>query len=86
MTIDEITTALKEWRGDNDVRSYTLIALDDEHMTVAVLGNDSLLGYALASVMRTDKRTARIVQWAMALKDVDFLSNQDNDEAGINND
>lgn len=80
MTIDEITASLKEWRGDNEVRSYALIALDDEHMTVAVLGNDFLLGYALASVMRTDKRTARVVQWAMTLKDVDFLSEQDYDE------
>lgn len=81
MTIDEITTALKEWKGDNKDKSYTLIALDDDRIAVAALGNDFLLGYALASAMRKEKQTERIVQWAMILKEeVDLFSNQDNDK------
>lgn len=79
MTIDEITTALQEWRGDNEDRHYLLIALDDEQMTAAVLGNDFLLGYVLASTMREKKETERIVQWAMTLKGMDIFSDQDND-------
>lgn len=81
MTIDEITTALKEWRGDDDDRHYTLIAVDDdEKITVAGLGSDFFLGYALASAMRTEKQTERIIQWAMTLKDMDIFNNQDNDK------
>lgn len=81
MTIDEITTSLQEWRGDNDARHYTLIAVDDdEEITVAVLGNDFLLGYALASAMRTKPSTKSIVQWAMLLKDMDLFNDKDNDE------
>ena len=82
MTIDEITTALQEWRGDNDDRSYTLIGVDDGHITVAVLSNDFFLGYALASAMRTKPSTKSIVQWAMALKEMDLFNDQDNDKAG----
>lgn len=82
MTIDEITTSLREWRGDNDARHYTLIAVDDdEEITVAVLGNDFLLGYALASAMRTKPSTKSIVQWAMTLKEMDIFNNQGNDKA-----
>lgn len=80
MTIDEITIALQEWRGDNDDRSYTLIGVDDGHITVAVLGNDFLLGYALASAMRTKPSTKSIVQWAMVLKEMDIFNDRDHDE------
>lgn len=79
MTIDEITTALQEWRDDDNARHYTLIAVDDdEEITVAVLGSDFFLGYALASAMRTKPSTKSIVQWAMALKEMDIFN--DNDE------
>ena len=79
MTIDEITTALQEWRGDDNARHYTLIAVDDdEEITVAVLGSDFFLGYALASAMRTKPSTKSIVQWAIALKEMDIFN--DNDE------
>lgn len=79
MTIDEITTALQEWRGDDNARHYTLIAVDDdEEITVAVLGSDFFLGYALASAMREKPSTKSIVQWAMALKEMDIFN--DNDE------
>ena len=81
MTIDEITTALQEWRGDDEDRSYTLIAVDDDQLTVAVLGNDFLLGYALASAMRTKPSTKSIVQWARLLKDMDLFNDQDDDKA-----
>ncbi len=81
MTIDEITTALQEWRGDDDTRHYTLIAVDDdEEVTVAVLGSDFFLGYALASAMRSKPSTKSIVQWAMALKEMDIFNDKDNDE------
>lgn len=83
MTIDEITTALQEWRGDDDARHYTLIAVDDdEEVTVAVLGRDFYLGYALASAMRTKPSTKNMVQWAMALNEMDiFFDDNDNDQA-----
>lgn len=81
MTIDEITTALQEWRGDNDARHYTLIAVDDdEEVTVAVLGSDFFLGCALASAMRSKPSTKSIVQWAMVLKEMDIVNDKDNDE------
>lgn len=81
MTIDEITTALQEWRGDDDARHYTLIAVDDdEEITVAVLGNNFFLGYALASAMRTKPSTKSIVQWAMALKEMDIFNDKENDD------
>lgn len=81
MTIDEITTALQEWRGDDDTRHYTLIAVDnDEELTVAVLGGNFVLGYALASAMRTKPSTKSIVQWAMALKEMDIFNDNDNDK------
>ncbi len=81
MTIDEITTAIQEWRGDDNARHYTLIAVDDdEEITVAVLGSDFFLGYALASAMRTKPSTKSIVQWAMALKEMDIFNNKDDDE------
>lgn len=81
MTIDEITTALQEWRGDDKARHYTLIAVDDdEEITVAVLGSDFFLGYALASAMRTKPSTKSIVQWAMALKEMDIFNDRDNEE------
>ena len=82
MTIDEITTALQEWRGDDDARHYTLIAVDDdEEVTVAVLGRDFYLGYALASAMRTKPSTKNMVQWAMALKEMDiFFDDNDHDK------
>ncbi|WP_417145742.1 hypothetical protein [Porphyromonas sp.] len=82
MTIDEITTHLQEWRGDDERRHYTLIAInDDEELTVAVLGNNFFLGYALASAMRTKPSTKSIVQWAMTLKEMDIFNEQDNDKA-----
>lgn len=81
MTIDEITTALQEWRGDDNARHYTLIAVDDdEEITVAVLGSDFFLGYALASAMRKKPSTKSIVQWAMALKEMDIFNDRDHDE------
>lgn len=85
MTIDEITTALQEWRGDDDARHYTLIAVDDdEEVTVAVLGRDFFLGYALASAMRTKPSTKNMVQWAMALNEMDiFFDDNDHDKAEI---
>lgn len=80
MTIDEITTALQEWKGDDKDRHYTLIAIDDDDITVAVLGRDFFLGYALASAMRTKPSTKNIVQWAMALKEMDiFFDDKDKD-------
>lgn len=82
MTIDEITTALQEWRGDNEGKHYFLVALDDEQLTAAVLGNDFLLGVALASTMRAKKHTESIVQWAMLLKEMDLFNDKDNDKAG----
>ena len=33
MTIDEITTALDEWKGDNKDKHFLLIALDDKCIT-----------------------------------------------------
>lgn len=81
MTIDEITTALQEWRGDDDTRHYTLIAIDDDkEITVAVLGSDFFLGGALASAMRSKPSTKSIVQWAMALKETDIFNDKDNDK------
>lgn len=82
MTINEITTALQEWRGDDEYRHYTLIAIDaDDEVTVAVQGKDFPLGYALASAMRTKPSTKNMVQWAMALKEMDiFFDDQDNDK------
>lgn len=78
MTIDEIVTALQEWR-DNEDKSYFLVAVDGAEMTAAVLGNDFHLGYALASVMNEKKQTERVVQWAMTLKEMDLFNDQDND-------
>lgn len=81
MTIDEITTVLQEWRGDDEEKHYLLIAIEgDESITTAVLGNDFFLGCALASTMRAKKETARVVQWAMTLKEMDIFSDQDNDK------
>ena len=81
MTIDEITTALQEWKGDDKDRHYALIAVDGDNLAVAVLGRDFFLGYALASAMRTKPSTKNIVQWAMALKEMDiFFDDQDNDK------
>ncbi|WP_281674274.1 hypothetical protein [Porphyromonas asaccharolytica] len=81
MTIDEITTALQEWRGDDEGRHYTLIAIDDDkEITVAVLGSDFFLGCALASAMRNKKQTERIIQWAMTLKEMDIFNKLDNDK------
>lgn len=83
MTIDEITTALQEWRGDNEDKHYLLIAVDDdEEVTVAVLGRVFFLGYALASAMRTKPSTKNMVQWAMALNEMDIFFDN-NDKAGI---
>lgn len=65
MTIDEITTALQEWRGDNEDRSYLLIAVDDEYLTEAVQGSALLLGGGLASAMEERKATEIVVQNAM---------------------
>lgn len=81
MTIDEITTALKEWRGDNGDKHYLLIAVDDEELTVAVPGNDFLLGAALASAINAKKETERVVQWAMTLKAMDLFNDQGDDTA-----
>lgn len=81
MTIDEITTALREWKGDDDTRHYTLIAVDDnEEITVALQGSTFVLGYALASAMRTKQSTKGFVQWAMSLKDMDIFNDKDNDK------
>ncbi len=79
MTIDEIVTALQEWR-DNEDKSYFLVAVDGAEMTAAVLGNDFLLGASLASVMNEKKQTERVVQWAMILKEMDLFNDQDNDK------
>lgn len=81
MTIDEIATALQEWRGDNEDKHYLLIAVDDEEITVAVLGRTFTLGCALASAMRTKPSTKSIVQWAMTLKEMDIFNDKDNDRA-----
>lgn len=80
MTIDEITTALKEWRGDNKDKSYFLIAVDEEDFTAAVLCNCVLLGAALASAMNDDEQIEKAVQWAMTLKGMDVFNDEDNDE------
>lgn len=80
MTIDEIATALKEWRGDNEDRSYLLIAVDDEYFTKAVQGSVLLLGGGLASAMNDDEQTERIVQNAMIFKKMDVFNDEDNDE------
>lgn len=81
MTIDEIATALQEWRGDNEDRHYMLIAIDvDDEVTMAMLGNGFPIGYALASAMRTKPSTKSIVQWAMALKEMDIFNDRDHDE------
>ena len=86
MTIDEITTALQEWRGDDEEKHYLLIAIEgDESITTAVLGTDFILGCALASTMRAKKQTENIVRWAMALKDTVFFNDQDNDQAETDN-
>lgn len=81
MTIDEIVTALKEWRGDNGDKHYLLIAVDDEEITAAVLGNDFFLGAALASAINAKKETERVVQWAMTLKGMGLFNDQDHDTA-----
>lgn len=80
MTIDEIATALQEWRGDDKHRHYLLIAVDGDKLTVDVQGRDLSLGYALASAMRTEPYTKNIVQWAMTLKEMDMFNNKSNDE------
>lgn len=80
MTIDEITTALREWKGDNNDRHLLLLAVDDESITAVSRGKCLQLGYALALAMYEREETERIVQFAMELKEMDFLSNQDNDE------
>lgn len=80
MTIDEITTALKEWRGDNKDKSYILFAVDEEDFTAAVLGNCVLLGAALASAMNDDEQIEKAVQWAMTLKEMDVFNDVFNDE------
>lgn len=78
MTIDEITTALDEWKGDNKDKHFLLIALDDKCITARTQGNCPLLGGALASVMRAKEGTARVVQVATYLIERDFFSDQDN--------
>ena len=72
MTIDEITAALEEWRGDDEDRSYTLIALNDRKIKVATKGNDFLLGYSLAGAMKSDKGVKRVVQMATMLEEIDL--------------
>ena len=80
MTIDEITTALQECKGDNEDKLYLLIAVDDEEITAAVLGNDFILGAALASAINAKRETERVVQWAMILKKMDiFFDDKDKD-------
>ena len=79
MTIDEITTALQVWKGDDKDRHYALIAVDGDNLAVDVLGRDFTLGYALASAMRTKPSTKSIVQWAMALKEMDTFNDKGND-------
>ena len=79
MTIDEITTALQEWRGDDEEKHYLLLAVDDEDMTASVQGKGFHLGGALALAMDKREETRRLVRWAMALKEMDIFSDQDND-------
>lgn len=76
MTIDEITVALEEWKGDNKDRHLLLLAVDDEGLTATVLGNGLYIGGALASVMREEKKLEDAVRLAM------ILNAEDNDEAG----
>lgn len=82
MTIDEIATALQEWRGDNEDRHYMLIAIDvDDEVTMAMQGNGFPIGYALASAMKTKPSIKNIVQCAMTLKEMDVLfDDNDHDE------
>lgn len=82
MIIDEIATALQEWRGDDKDRHYMLIAIDsDDEVAVAVQGNGFPIGYALATAMRTTPSTKSIVQCAMTLKEMDvFFDDNDHDE------
>ena len=81
MTIDEIATALQEWRGDDEYRHYMLIAIDaDDEVTVAGQGGDFPLGYALATAMRANPSPKNIVQWAMALKEMDIFNDKENDD------
>lgn len=80
MTIDEITTALEEWKGGNKDKHFLLIALDDKCITARTQGNCPRLGGALASVMRAKEGTARIVQVATYLMEMNFFNDQDNDK------
>lgn len=82
MTIDEISTALQEWRGDNEDRHYMLIAIDvDDEVTMAMQGNGFPIGYALASAMRMKPSIKNIVQCAITLKEMDvFFDDNDHDE------
>lgn len=73
MTIDEITTALKEWGDDNEDKHYLLIAVEDGGSTVAVKGTEPVLGYALADTMRSKKEVGRTVKWAMHMKDLNIF-------------
>ena len=84
MTIDEIATALQEWRDDDEDRHYMLIAIDaDEDATVAMQGGNYPLGYALATAMRTKPFADNTVQYAMILKERDELfDDNDHDKAG----
>lgn len=81
MIIDEIVTTLREWRGDNEDKSYLLIAVDEEDFTAAVLGNCFLLGAALAAAMNEDEKTERIGEMAMTFKEMGLFNDQDNDRA-----
>lgn len=81
MTLDEIITALQEWRGDDKERSYVLISTDNRKVKVAVKGNDFLLSCALAGAMVSEKSAESIVQGAMALKNLGlFFNENDNDD------
>ena len=81
MTIDEISTALQEWRGDDEDKSYLLVAVDDESMTATVRNRGLLLGGALALAMEEQEETERAVELAVYLNEMGIYKDQGNDKA-----
>lgn len=80
MTIDEITTAIKEWNHNNENPHYVFLAVDGRNSVYGANGSDDIIAYTLAHVLRKDKVLADAISFAMRLANIKIFEDQDDDE------
>lgn len=87
MTIDEITTSLQEWRGDDKDRHYFLIAVEDDKTNEFIHGGAFPLGCGLADAMRGLEGVETMISVAKFMKRLNLVHIDDIDNliADINN-